>query len=232
MSVSEKYGRTYHYSFSLGTTSDDRINHEWWENISKIEEVINTEKMDGENNCLSQFGIFARSHAAPTVHPWSNFLKPKWSAMQKDLESMDMEIFGENMYAVHSIRYPELEEHFYTFAIRQNGIWLSWSEVEEWSKFFDFKTVPVICRSKPKDYTEESFREHILKMISNPSRFKSIDMRTNLACPMEGVVTRNIESFPIELFKENVFKYVRKNHVSTGEHWTRNWKRAPLNWER
>ena len=25
--LSEKYGRTYHYPFSPGTTSDDRINH-------------------------------------------------------------------------------------------------------------------------------------------------------------------------------------------------------------
>ena len=29
----------------------------------------------------------------------------------------------------------------------------------------------------------------------------------------------------------NVFKYVRKGHVQTGEHWTRHWKRARLVWE-
>ncbi|NHX34665.1 2'-5' RNA ligase, partial [Escherichia coli] len=27
---SRKYGRTYHYPFSPGTTSDDRINSYWW----------------------------------------------------------------------------------------------------------------------------------------------------------------------------------------------------------
>lgn len=28
--ISEKYGRTYHYPFSPGTTSDDRINHTYY----------------------------------------------------------------------------------------------------------------------------------------------------------------------------------------------------------
>ena len=34
--ISEKYGRTYHYPFSPGTTSDDRINHTYWEDIQRI----------------------------------------------------------------------------------------------------------------------------------------------------------------------------------------------------
>lgn len=47
--LSEKYGRTYHYPFSPGTTSDDRINHTYWEDIQQIETLIHTEKLDGEN---------------------------------------------------------------------------------------------------------------------------------------------------------------------------------------
>lgn len=46
--LSEKYGRTYHYPFSPGTTSDDRINHTYWEDIQQIETLIHTEKLDGE----------------------------------------------------------------------------------------------------------------------------------------------------------------------------------------
>lgn len=69
--LSEKYGRTYHYPFSPGTTSDDRINHTYWEDIQQIETLIHTEKLDGENNCLSRYGVFARSHAAPTTSPWT-----------------------------------------------------------------------------------------------------------------------------------------------------------------
>lgn len=51
--ISEKYGRTYHYPFSPGTTSDDRINHTYWEDIQRIGTLVHTEKLDGENNCLS-----------------------------------------------------------------------------------------------------------------------------------------------------------------------------------
>lgn len=40
MSLSRKYGRTYHYPFSPGTSSDDRINHDYWSHISSIEKMI------------------------------------------------------------------------------------------------------------------------------------------------------------------------------------------------
>ena len=50
--LSEKYGRTYHFPFSPGTTSDDRINHTYWEDIQRIDTLVYTEKLDGENNCL------------------------------------------------------------------------------------------------------------------------------------------------------------------------------------
>ena len=112
--LSEKYGRTFHYPFSPGTTSDDRINHTYWEDIQQIETLIHTEKLDGENNCLSRYGVFARSHAAPTTSPWTRELRERWELMKNDLG--DIEIFGENLYAIHSIEYRKLETHFYVFA--------------------------------------------------------------------------------------------------------------------
>ena len=48
---------------------------------------------------------------------------------------------------------------------------------------------------------------------------------------MEGIVSRNANTFGVDAFKQNVFKYVRKDHVKTDEHWTRRWKRAPLKGE-
>jgi hypothetical protein len=45
---------------------------------------------------------------------------------------------------------------------------------------------------------------------------------------MEGVVSRNTDEYAATAFAQNVFKYVRKGHVKTDEHWTRNWKRASL----
>ena len=113
--ISEKYGRTYHYPFSPGTTSDDRINHTYWEDIQRIKTLVHTEKLDGENNCLSQWGVFARSHAAPTTSPWTRQLRERWELIKNDLG--DIEIFGENLYAIHSIEYQRLETHFYILSL-------------------------------------------------------------------------------------------------------------------
>ena len=75
--LSEKYSRTYHFPFSPGTTSDDRINHTYWEDIQRIDTLVYTEKLDGENNCLNSAGVFARSHAAPATSPWTRQLRER-----------------------------------------------------------------------------------------------------------------------------------------------------------
>ena len=85
-----KYPRSLHYKFSPGTTSDDRINHNWFGDLQLIDNVIHTEKMDGENQSLNEFGVFARSHAAPTTNPWSNFLKQKQQILSHDLKQNNL----------------------------------------------------------------------------------------------------------------------------------------------
>jgi hypothetical protein len=117
MSISRKYGRTFHYPFSPGTSSDDRIHASYWDDVSVLSSVIHTEKLDGENNCLSKYGVFARSHAAPTVSSWTKALRDKWSLIKNDLGNY--EIFGENVYAIHSIEYKNIEHHYYVFGVRK-----------------------------------------------------------------------------------------------------------------
>jgi hypothetical protein len=227
MSISRKYGRTYHYPFSPGTSSDDRINYNYWEDVSKMELLVHTEKLDGENNCLSRNGVFARSHAAPTTSAWTRKLCERWQLIKNDLG--DIEIFGENLYAVHSIEYKKLEHHYYVFAIRLHDMWLSWEEVKFWAEMFDFPTVPELHVVKPLD--ELSFRQEVMEFVTQPSVFHSYDIVTEKACTREGIVSRNASSFRVDDFGCNVFKYVRKGHVKTNEHWTRNWRRAKLSWE-
>lgn len=227
MSLSRKYGRTFHYPFSPGTTSDDRFNHEYWNDIKSIKELVHTEKLDGENSCLNQYGVFARSHAAPTLHPWANYLKERWSMIRNDLG--ELEIFGENLYAIHSIQYLNLEHHFYVFAVRHLDQWLSWEEVKFYAALLDFPTVPEIQRVLPDQ--QKNFETEVQNIVQGESKFESVDAHTQAACTMEGIVSRNTAAYPVASFKQNVFKYVRKNHVKTDEHWTRNWKRAALKWE-
>lgn len=227
MSISRKYGRTYHYPFSPGTTSDDRINWEWWEDLQQLPQVIHTEKLDGENTCLNSIGVFARSHAAPTRHPWANYLKERWQMIKNDLGNL--EIFGENCYAIHSIEYTRLEHHFFVFGIREGDRWLSWEETKFYAAMLDFPTVPVLGITQPT--SPEALETEVLAIVKEESTFGSRDVYTQTPCTMEGIVTRNVDSYPVAEFRKNVFKYVRKGHVKTDEHWTRSWKRAALTWE-
>ena len=228
--LSQKYGRTYHYPFSPGTTSDDRINHNYWEDIQRIPTLVHTEKLDGENNCLSQHGVFARSHAAPTTSPWTCQLRERWELMKRDLG--EVELFGENLYAIHSIEYKRLEEYFYIFAVRIQEQWLSWDEVKFYAAMFDFPTVPEIAIQAVNTLTEESLKKQVIDWAQTPSVFGSTDTLLGEDCSREGIVSRNSGEYSVNEFAHNVFKYVRKGHVKTDEHWTRNWKRAKLTWER
>ncbi len=225
---SRKYGRTYHYPFSPGTTSDDRINPTWWDDVSRIEALVHTEKLDGENNCLNKYGVFARSHAAPTQSAWTQKIRQRWALIKNDLN--DIEIFGENLYAIHSIEYRRLEHDFFVFAVRCKDCWLSWEEVGFYAALFDFPRVPELNIDSASDGV--AFSRQIIETSQGPSGFDSWDTHTNQPCSMEGVVSRNQDEYPVEAFAHNVFKYVRKNHVKTDVHWKRSWKRAQLCYER
>ncbi|SFO57512.1 RNA ligase [Chitinophaga sp. YR627] len=228
MAISEKYGRTYHFPFSPGTTSDDRIQHDYWQHVTAIPQLIHTEKLDGENNCLSRYGVFARSHVAPTTSPWTESLRRYWQLIKNDLGSL--EIFLENLYAVHSITYGQLDHHFYVFAVRENGHWLSWEETCFYAAMLDLPTVPVI-RQLTVPQHKADFENEILHIVKGPGSFDAHDAATGAPATMEGIVTRNAAGFPVSAFAENVFKYVRKGHVKTDVHWTRNWHRAALKYE-
>ncbi|WP_156293068.1 RNA ligase family protein [Serratia oryzae] len=225
MDMQRKYGRTYHYPFSPGTTSDDRINKEYWQDIQLIKRLIHTEKLDGENNCLNQYGVFARSHATPTVSAWTRQIRQCWQQIKNDLG--DIELFGENLYATHSIEYRALEQDFYLFAVRCKDMWLSWEEVKFYAALFDFACVPELPLNT-QNQTEAEYRLAIIEQAKEMGCFAPHDVHTGLPCSMEGIVTRNAAEFPVVQFPHQVFKYVRKNHVKTDRHWRVNWQRARM----
>lgn len=210
-----KYGRTYHFPFSEGATNDDKIQKNWHRILDN--DIVMTEKLDGENTCLKTSGIYARSHAAPTKNPWSVNMLPIWNRIKDSLG--DLNIFGENLYGVHSIEYKNLKDFFYVFAIRENDKWLSWEEVKFYAEALDLLVVPEIKIGK---FTEKLIKKEIAENLLLGSRL-------NGEC--EGFVFRNINSFSVTDFSTNVLKYVRKNHIKTDEHWTKNWKKARLWYE-
>ena len=85
MNQSQKYCRTLHAPISLGTTSDDPAGicfavrimpRGYLQAFADMKDLVITEKLDGQNNCFNKYGVFARSHSAPSIHPWDKpFLK-------------------------------------------------------------------------------------------------------------------------------------------------------------
>jgi len=217
----EKYPKTLHFPFSPGTHSDDRIAPDVDALVGA--EIVVTEKLDGENTCLNQYGVFARSHAAPTRNPWAAYLKPFWECVRRDLG--DLEVFGESLYAVHSIEYTGLDSHFYVFAVRENRRWLSWDDVAAYAGMLGLPTAPVLFRGTVERDAIQTLIEDLARRpsaLSDPEGGHS---------EREGVVARVARAFPNDAFPESVFKWVRRGHVQTDTFWARNWRRAPLRHE-
>lgn len=249
---SDKFGRILHAQISLGTTSDDRfIPNGYVEAFSKMRSLVITEKLDGQNDCFKKEGVFARSHVAPSVLPWDKPMRERWELIKNDLG--ELELFGENMYGVHSIAYKNLESYYYMFAVREKGVWLSWEEVKWYANMFDFPTVPEIpIKIQLKDFIkdkqgveENKIFSDWLKInlgmtweesINTPGVLGGYDPKTGKDAS-EGFVIRNIDGYEsrnsgiLEVHENefnNLLKLVRKGHVKTDEHWTKNWKSATL----
>ena len=248
MKNSKKYNRSLHAHISLGSTSDDRFMPKGYvEAFGNMENLVLTEKLDGQNNCFSREGLFARSHASPSALPWDKPMRERWSLIKNELG--DYEIFGENMYGVHSIAYDKLESYFYVFAVRVKDIWLSWDEVKFVAECFDFPTVPEIpITKKLSDMTDNKDENALLARWFSENLGMSWNESVNTSGQLggynplthnpasEGFVVRNANEFrtnggvlKVALNEfNNLFKVVREGHVQTDEHWTKNWKPAKL----
>ena len=210
-----KYNRTYHLPWSPGSTNDDRIS----DNVELLlgTEIIITEKLDGENCGMTDEGVYARSHATFTTSAWSREVRQLHKLSVEDELGDGVFLFGENMEGIHSIEYSNLESYFYIFGIRDNDIWIPWEKVEEYSYLLDIPTVPVLFKGVVNSAKE--LQQIVEDLVSKPSE---------LGGQIEGIVVRTAGMFHNDDFADNVMKWVRKGHVSTDVHWTRNWKKAEI----
>jgi hypothetical protein len=196
-----KYPRTYHVPWSPGTQSDDRF----LPSVKQFEgkEVVVTEKLDGENTTMYNDGLHARSIDG-LHHPTRNYVKRIHGEISWKIPE-NMRVCGENMYAKHSIHYLKLTSYFYVFAIFIGNECLSWDDTEYEASRLELPIAPVLYRGL---WDENKVSE----CYTGESKF---------GAEQEGWVVRVADSFHFDQFAENTGKWVRKGHVQTSEHWTR-----------
>jgi hypothetical protein len=182
-------------------------------------DIVITEKLDGSNTSLTKDGVYGRSHVDFTKNPWDVKSWELWNRIKNDIDK-DIFIFGEGMYGIHSILYSNLKSYFYIFGVRDNNIWVSWDQVDEYSFLLDIPTVPVLFKGVVN--SEKELKTLTEDLTSKPSELGGV---------REGIVVRNANMFHNDDFSSNVMKWVRKGHVQTDEHWTRNWKKATINYD-
>jgi len=190
-----KYPRTYHLPFS-NTSNDDKKHPSVDFLLGK--EVIVTEKMDGENSSFSQEYYHARSLDSNN-HPSRDYVKHFWSSIQYFIPE-GIRICGENLYAQHSIRYENLPDFFLAFSAWKDDTCLSWDETLRL-----FKTLSI--------FPVRTLYEGVYDIEKIHAKWKT------LSEGKEGYVIRLRNSFTYDNFSESVVKFVRPNHVQTGDHW-------------
>jgi hypothetical protein len=194
-----KYPRTFHFPWSPNLQNDDRMlqSTEGWEGT----EVVVTEKMDGEGTTFYHGDLHARSLEFEP-RPDRTFIKAIHATVAHDIPE-GYRICGENMTAVHSIRYTDLPSYFLMFNIWDGLTCLSWAETCEWAAMLGLWTVPLIYWGP---YSDDLCKELCDKI--NP-------------VTQEGLVVRPARAFHMREYPYVVGKCVRHKHVTTDQHWAK-----------
>lgn len=205
---SPKYNRTFHVPWSKGATNDDKIT----DSVSSLLNVpiVITEKIDGSNTSLEFGGCYARTHASAPTHASFDGLKALHASVKFKIPER-IQIFGEWVFAQHSISYSELPGYFLIFNVRElnaEPVWLSWDEVQLWSEEIEVPTVPLLFQGVIS--SEKELQELTESFMIQESCCGGI---------REGVVIRVKNEFSDNNFSKSVMKCVRANHVQTSEHW-------------
>lgn len=187
-----------HLPWSPGLQNDDRV----MPNLDRLidEEIVITEKMDGENTNMYRNNIHARSIDS-RYHPSRDWVKRFWANNVCFQMPLTDRICGENMYAEHSIRYDNLDSYFYGFSYWRDDTCLDWDTTLERFEFHNI--IPV------KELGRGTFSKEGIHQIS-----RDLDLNHQ-----EGLVIRPVREFTLDEFPYVVGKWVRPNHVQTDDHW-------------
>lgn len=164
--------------------------------------VVLTEKLDGATSCITKNKVYARSRGGEATGRQFDMLKKK-HAEKYDIPE-GLAVYGEWLYAKHSIKYSSLPSYFMAFEVydMEREMWLSRKRMKEVCERLGIKVVPVI----------ESGRWENMEKLTPEGESKYGDTREGYVVRVRGEIEEN--------YVENSAKCVREDHVSTEElHW-------------
>lgn len=166
-------------------------------------EVRISEKLDGANVGISfiddelrlqKRGGFIETREHPQYQAFRQWIYERYDKFSR-LEN-DTVIFGEWLYAKHSIYYNRLPNYFFMFDVWKEGKFLTVPEWDELADRLDLYTVPFIFHGK-------------LSVGDIPDLIKKSKYSDEF---MEGIVVRN---------EDLRGKYVRPDFICGDEHWSK-----------
>ena len=219
-----KYPRTPHLFGSKGTDDDKHMGEDESHRFLSDKSLIVEEKLDGTNvgihfTAEGEMMLQCRGHLITEgMHPQYDLFK-QWMAVKRFVLGERLEdrfiLFGEWLYARHSVHYRGLSHYFYEFNIYDKKIedFLSLERRLVMLEGTGLHTVPVI-------HTGALDRERLVSLIS-PSRFDS-----QFENPLTGQTDPLMEGLYLRTEAKGVVtgraKFVRPEFVEKvkqSEHW-------------
>ncbi|MCA9111421.1 MAG: RNA ligase family protein [Planctomycetaceae bacterium] len=171
-----KYPRTPHLFGSKGTDDDKHLSEAESEEFIADESLIVEEKIDGTNVGIhfsdsGEMVLQCRGHLITEgMHPQYDLFK-QWAAVKRHVLEQQLQnrflLFGEWVYARHSIHYRKLTHYFFEFDIydKEQGAFLNLESRLSLLEGMGIETVPVV-------HTGKVSREELTDLIG-PSQFDS-----------------------------------------------------------
>jgi hypothetical protein len=198
-----KYPRTPHLFGSKGTEDDRHLGRKASLEIISDPSLIVEEKLDGTNTGIhftsdSRMVLQCRGHEITEgMHPQYDLFK-QWTAVKRPvLERILTDryiLFGEWLYAKHSIHYLALTHYFYEFDLYDKiaRAFLSWDRRMEQLDGTGIETVPIVHRGvvSPEELTQLIRPSGFGARFDNPATGQIDDLAEGLyvRTEREGVV--------------------------------------------
>lgn len=191
-----KYPRTPHLFGSKGTDDDKHLGEKESKAFIADQSLIVEEKIDGTNVGIhfsdsGEMILQCRGHLITEgMHPQYDLFK-QWTVVKRNVLENHLEnryiLFGEWVYARHSIHYRKLTHYFFEFDIydKEEAVFLDLERRTELLEGTSIQTVPVVHKGKVS-------REDLEDLIG-PSRFDSYFENPQTKRPdnlMEGLYLR------------------------------------------